>query len=592
MQYRMINTIEGLEEVLDIVGDGVAAADMEGWTICRLIQIYNDDVWAVIDFGDRHNNWFGEVAHWFEGAAWIVFNSGHEKRYFAKHGAFPTCWDLANLRKAVEGGGHMSLKQLVGWELEIEMSKEEQASDWDNGDLTQSQLDYAANDAKYTWQAWQKLRARADADHMRAFNLLDGMSDAVIEMEEQGLLLDQAYHQTLVDEWRRLHDERVVALRDMITEDEVANLRSGAQLSDFFSKLLPDAYLSVWPRTEKTGLLSMANKDLRTMAGMFGGNMLQTALLTLAEIKTLDKYITSFGDSLIGIAQRDPEGKVRARYNVAAAITGRFSSSGPNLQQIPRDRDFFGQRLSVRRSFIAHPGHQLVSLDYSGIELRVLALLSGDEQLLHDMIHGDVHLEVGSYIAGRKLDKKITEDKEIRQSAKAVSFGIVYGISALGLSAGMKTTMDAAQGYIDFWGQRYPKAFNLRNEVMEEAVDTQYIRVIDGGGIYMGKRPGLTKCANYPVQRAALSIMAAAINRHKASLDAYRAEHGQVAAMCSTIHDALIDEAVGAHAKPVLRLMKQDMVDGYLDIFPGTPTDKLVEGGAGPSWGELVDEEV
>jgi DNA polymerase I-like protein with 3'-5' exonuclease and polymerase domains len=588
----MITTPEGLEEVLDIVGDGVAALDFEGWTIVRLAQICNDDVWAVIDFGDRHGNWFGEVAHWFEDAAWIVFNSGHEKRYFAKYGAFPTCWDLANLRKAVEGGGHMSLKQLVGWELEIEMSKEEQGSDWDNGELTQSQLDYAAGDARHTWDAWQKLRGRADADHMRAFNLLDGMSDAVIEMEEAGLLLDQEYHQQLVDEWRRLHDERVAKIRELISEDEVANLRSGAQLSDYFTRILPDAYLQPWPLTEKTGLLSMANKDLRMMAGVFGGTPLQEALLTLAEIKTLDKYITSFGDTLITKAKLDPEGKVRARYNVAAAITGRFSSSGPNLQQIPRDRDFFGQRLSVRRSFIAGPGRQLVSLDYSGIELRVLALLSGDEQLLYDMIHGDVHLEVGSYIAGRKLDKKVTEDKEIRQSAKAVSFGIVYGISALGLSAGMKTTMDAAQGYIDFWAQRYPKAFGLRNEVMQEAVDTQYIRVVDGGGIYMGKRPGLTKCANYPVQRAALSIMAAAIQRHKASLDLYREQHGQVATMCSTIHDALIDEAVDAHAKQVLRLMKQDMVDGYLDIFPGMPTDKLVEGGAGPSWGELVDEEV
>jgi DNA polymerase I-like protein with 3'-5' exonuclease and polymerase domains len=588
----MITTAEGLEEVLDIVGDGVAALDFEGWTIVRLAQICNDDVWAVIDFGQIGENWFGEVAHWFEDAAWVVFNSGHEKRYFAKYGAHPTCWDLANLRKAVEGGGHMSLKQLVGWELEIEMDKEEQGSDWDNGELTQSQLDYAAGDARHTWDAWCKIRARADDDHMRAFNLLDGMTDAVIEMEEAGLLLDQEYHQSLIDEWQRLHDVRVEAFREFVTEDEVKNLRSGAQLSDYFSRILPDQYLEPWPLTEKTGLLSMANKDLRMMAGVFGGTAMQEALLTLTEIKTLDKYITSFGDTLITKAKMDPEGRVRARYNIAAAITGRFSSSAPNLQQIPRDRDFFGQRLSVRKSFIAHEGEQLVSLDYSGIELRVLALLAGDEQLLYDMIHGDVHLEVGSFIAGRQLDKKITEDKEIRQSAKSVSFGIVYGISSLGLSASMKTTMDAAQGYIDFWADRYPKAFDLRNQVFEEARETQYIRVVDGGGIYMGKRPGLTKCANYPVQRAALSIMAAAIQRHKASLDEYRDRHGQVANMASTIHDALIDEAVDEHAKPVLRLMKQDMVDGYLDIFPGAPTDKLVEGGVGPSWGELVDEEV
>ena len=126
MTYEMITDQAGLERVLDKIGDGIAALDFEGWNIVRLAQVCNDDVWAVIDFGPHDANWFYEVAHWFEDAAWIAFNSGHEKRCFAKHGeVYPTVWDVAHLRRAIEGGGHMSLKLLAGWELGIEMDKTE-----------------------------------------------------------------------------------------------------------------------------------------------------------------------------------------------------------------------------------------------------------------------------------------------------------------------------------------------------------------------------------------------------------------------------------------------------------------------------------
>jgi len=595
-QFEVITTLDGLEDLLDKIGDGVAALDFETTSFTpqtgevRLAQVCNKDVYAVIDFFAIGG--FASVAEWFEDAAWIVFHAGFELRWFQYAGANPTCWDVGHLRRAIEGGGHFTLKKLVGWELGIEMSKEQQASNWSAPELSDEQLLYAARDALYTWDAWEKLKKRSDAGHMRAFNLLDGMLTAVIEMEETGLVLDRSVHQDLVDKWELLAVDREAEVRKMITEDEVANLNSGKQLSDFFSKIMPDHILEAWPRTEKTGALSTANDDLKQVGALVHGTPLQDTLILLSERSTLQKYISSFGTGLITRATMDPNRRVHARYNIAAAITCRFSSSAPNLQQIPRDRDFFGERLSVRRSFIAPEGKQLVSLDYSGIELRVLALLSGDEQLLDDMINGDVHLEVGSHMAGRKLDKKITADKEIRQSAKGVSFGIVYGITALGLSAAMKRSYEEAQSYIDFWASRYSKAFAFRDAVQTEAFDTGgYIRVIDGGTIWMGKRPSITKCANYPVQRAALSIMASAIIRHHETVVDLRS-HGRDIRMASTIHDALIDEVAQADAQAALLAMKADMVGGYKDIFPHAPTDRLVEGGIGPNWGQLEDVEV
>lgn len=591
MTYQMITTAEELEKLLDRVGDGVAALDFEGWNIVRLAQIANDDVWAVIDFGPDGSNWFDDVAHWFEDAAWIVFNSGHEKREFAKHDAYPTCWDVGYLYRAMEGGGHLSLKELAARVLDVEMDKTEQASDWDNPvELRQEQLDYAADDARLTWRCWTTLRARADQGHMDAFNMLDGMADAVIEMEETGLVLDPEHHGKLIEGWTALSKDRTAALRELITEDEVANLNSGAQLNDFFARIVPESELRSWPRTPKTGLLSTKNKDLETMAAIFGGTPVADALVLLSERSTVEKYLSSFGQTLITKAKMHPENRVTARYNIGAAITCRFSSSGPNLQQIPRDRDFFGERLSVRSSFVAPPGRLLVSLDYSGIEMRVLALLSGDRQLLHDVVHGDPHAVMAEFVVGRKIDKTQKEDKDLRQSMKAVNFGIVYGTTALGLAGRQGWTISYAEGLLDYWSKRYPQAWAFRDAALEEAQSTGYLRMVDGGTIAMGKRPSPTRCANYPVQRAALSVMARAIARHHASIQEIRDWAPDLyARMASTIHDALIDEVSAQLAEEVLVTMYRDMEGGYLDVFPGAPVEKLVEGGHGPSWGALTE---
>lgn len=598
MTYEMITNEDALERLLDRVGTDPAALDFETTSFTpdtgrvRLVQICNDDVWAVVDF-DQLDGGFRSVASWFNEAPWIVFNAGFEQSWFIDATDEPiTCWDVGYLRRAIEGGGHFSLAKSLLWDLDYEMPKDEQASNWSDPNLTKAQLDYAADDAIWTWKLWKHWRATADDGHMRAFNILNDMIPAVHEMQAHGLVLDPVRHAKLVSQWEELKEQRIHQIRQFITEDEVANINSGTQLSDYFCKILPDEFVDAWPKTEKSGLLSTANKDLKEVgSALFGGTPLQEALTLLSEYKTLTKYISSFGDSLITKAEMQPEKRVLARYNIGAAKTCRFSSSGPNLQQIPRDRDFFGERLSVRQSFIAPEGRQLVSLDYSGIELRVLGLLAGDNQLLEDMVTGDIHLEVGSYMAGRRLDKKIRADKEIRTSAKAVSFGIIYGSSALGLSATLKSTLDRAQDLIDYWGERYPRAFELRNDAMADAeANNGYLRMVDGGTIWMGRPNKIspTQCANYPVQRAALSVMARAIVRHHDSvLDAR--DEGRDIYMASTIHDALIDEVAIKDGQHALKLMKHDMVEGYLDIFPNAPTGRLVEGGVGPNWGELED---
>lgn len=603
MEYRMVTTEAELNDLLDQIGTGHAALDFETTGLrpseseVRLAQICNDDVWAVIDFWALEGGAFAPYAHWFEGGTWIAFNAGFEYSWFdAADAPDVRVIEVAHARRARMGGDQMSLAQMLKLDLGHEMAKDQQVSNWAAEHLTQEQLQYAADDALWTWRLWRHWQARLD-EHpptRRAQAMLDGLIVPVHEMRETGLLLDQARHRDLVAQWKVKREGFETRIRALVGEDEVENLQSRKQWSDYFGQILPDEYLRHWRRTEKSGQLEIKTSTCKEMATLAGGEgPLAEVLYTIADLTTVNQYLSNFGDKLITMAQASKDGRLHPSYNIARAVTGRFSSSSPNAQQFPRDRELLGDFTSVRLSFIAPPGKRLVSLDYSGIELKVLALLSGDDQLLYDCVHGDLHSEVGSYMAGYKIDKKTPEGKDIRSRAKGVSFGIIYGSGALGLSGTLRTSLARAQELIDFWANRYPRAFGLRHTMMNHALAGGYLPMIDGGTIFLGTKPDLPKCANYPVQRAALSVMARAIIRHRARLEA-AAQNGRHLGtrMAATIHDALIDEARTEDADEALRWMKEDMVAGYLDIFPGAPTDALVEGGTGPSWGELEDQAV
>lgn len=597
--FELITTETQLDALLDRIS-GPVAFDFETTGLdpktskVRLAQLCNDDVWAVVDFFALGG--FGPYAHWFDGMELVAFNAGFEWSWFEHEGATPRVLDVAHARRSLMGGDQMSLALMLKADLKYEMPKDEQKSNWGAPELTEAQLKYAADDALWTWKLWQHWQDELDKkpSARAAQALFDDLVPVVHEMKQTGLLLDIPRHEQLVDHWREREQMFTDTIRKFVGPDEVANIGSRAQWSDFFNALLPDDVLRVWPLTEKSGQLAITNADCRRMGAMVGGEgPLAELLFAIADLFSIRQYLSNFGDKLINMARQADDRRLHPSYNIARAVTGRFSSSQPNAQQLPRDRELLGEATSVRTSFIAPEGKLLVSLDYSGIELKVLALLSGDAQLLHDCIDGDLHSEVASYMVGHRIDKKTKDGKEARSKAKGVSFGIIYGSGALGLSGTLKTSHERAQELIDFWADRYPKAFDLRNVMMGHASKDGYLPMTDGGYIYLGRKPDLPKCANYPVQRAALTVMARAMIRHKARLDA-AADAGKHLGtrMAASIHDALIDEARIDDAPEALRWMKEDMTLGYLDVFPNSPTAKLVEGGVGPSWGELEDQEV
>jgi DNA polymerase-1 len=603
MEYQMITTEAELNDLLDRIGTEHAALDFETTGLrpqeseVRLAQICNDDVWAVIDFWALEGGAFAPYAEWFIDGTWIAFNAGFEYQWFdAADAPDVKVIEVAHARRARMGGDQMTLAQMLKADLKYDMPKDQQISNWAAEALSSEQLQYAADDALWTWKLWKHWQAKLD-EHPPA-RAAQAMFDALIvpvhEMRETGLLLDQARHRDLVAQWEAKREIYETNIRKLVGPDEVENLQSRKQWSDYFGQILPDDYLKYWPRTEKANQLEIKTATCKEMAALAGGTgPLAEVLFNIADLTTINQYLSNFGNKLITMSQQASDGRLHPSYNISRAVTGRFSSSSPNAQQFPRDRELLGEFTSVRLSFIAPPKKRLVSLDYSGIELKVLALLAKDDQLLYDCVHGDLHSEVGSYMAGYKIDKKTPEGKEIRSKAKGVSFGIIYGSGAMGLSGTLRTSIHRAQELIDFWADRYPKAFGLRNTMMNHALTDGYLPMVDGGTIYLGKKPDLPKCANYPVQRAALSVMARALIRHRARLEeaSMRGKHLGTR-MVASIHDAMIDEALIDDAPEALRWMKEDMVEGYLDIFPDAPTEALVEGGTGPSWGELEDEEV
>lgn len=598
-EYTLVTDIDTLYALLDDIeaSQGAEAAlDCETTGFVpeagrvRLAQIATDAGCWVVDF-DAMGVPFNGIAEEFEGIRWWAFNMGFEYSWFRAAGAedVEVC-DVYNLRKACLGGGRGTFAALIKETFDVALSKEEQASDWGAAELTPSQLEYAALDAIWTWKAVRHWQAEVDAQPERsgAVDLFNGLLRPVTEMQETGLLMDQRRHRDLVAHWEHRRAGFEQTIREYVGESEVENLNSRPQWSDFFGQLLPDEVINIWPKTEKSGQLQISSDALGLMAvtaRSAGSEDLAKLMDAVGDRYGIQQYLSNFGDKLLTMADLNG-GRIYPRYNIAAAVTGRFSCSQPNAQQLPRDRKLLGEDTSVRSSFIAPPGRALVAIDYSGIELRVLALLSGDEQLLYDCTHGDLHSEVAAFQHGHKIDKTLPEHKEKRSGAKGISFGIIYGAGPPGIASTMRDTVSRAVEIIDFWSDRYPKAFALRNQMQAHAeANDHYLPMIDGGTIHLGKRVELPKCANYPVQRAALTIMARALIRHEERLRKLNTD----AWLAATIHDAAIGECREDLAEDHLQWLAKDMQDAYLDVFPSATTDLLMEGGHGDCWGTIKD---
>ncbi len=300
----------------------------------------------------------------------------------------------------------------------------------------------------------------------------------------------------------------------------------------------------------------------------------------ILEYRSLSKLKSTYTDKL-PLQVNDKTGRVHTSYHQAVASTGRLSSSDPNLQNIPI-RTHEGRR--IREAFIAPKGYQILAADYSQIELRIMAHLSSDESLLTAFENGDdIHSATAAEVFSQPIDDV---DADQRRAAKAINFGLIYGMSAFGLARQLDISRTDAKHYIDLYFERYPGVKRYMDSTRLNAKHEGYVETVFGRRLYLpdinssryqARQYAERTAINAPMQGTAADI----IKRAMIDVDQWLRDEKVDARVIMQVHDELVLEVKKSAVKSVSERLASIMVDaGSLSI----PLD--VEIGVGDNWQE------
>ncbi|SIQ47135.1 DNA polymerase I [Acidiphilium rubrum] len=430
---------------------------------------------------------------------------------------------------------------------------------------------YAAEDADVTLRLWQMLRPRLrEAKALALYEMLERrLVPVLLDMERAGIMVDRDDLVAMSAEFARRMDEIQRDIEQMV--GHAFNLGSPKQLGEI---LFDEMKLPGGKRT-KTGAWGTDAAVLDELAEV--GHELPVRIL---EWRQLQKLKSTYADALV--TEIDIEDRrVHTNFAQAIAATGRLSSNDPNLQNIPiRTRE--GAR--IRRAFIAAPGHALISADYSQIELRLLAHVADIPALKASFINGeDIHARTASEVFGVPMEGM---DAATRRRAKAINFGIIYGISAFGLARQLGIENGEAKRYIDAYFARYPEIRRYMNETREFARTHGYVATPFGRRCYVpgiaDKNPARRSYAerqaiNAPLQGGAADIIKRAMVRLPAAI----AASGLTLRLLLQVHDELLFEAATDQAEPAAALVRGIMQEAAVLSVP-----LLVEAGIGGNWSD------
>jgi len=408
---------------------------------------------------------------------------------------------------------------------------------------------YAAEDADVTLRLWRILKPRLAAEHLTTVyeTLERGMPAVLADMERAGIRVDP-------DRLRRLSHEFGMKMVELeATAHELAgrpfNMGSPKQIGEL---LFGELNL---PGGKKTAS-GQWGTDASVLEDLAQTHPLPRAML---DWRQLSKLKGTYTDALT--AAMDPAtNRVHTSYQLAAATTGRLASSDPNLQNIPV-RNEIGRQ--IRQAFIAAPGNVLISADYSQIELRLLAHIGDIPELKRAFKAGiDIHTATASEMFGVPVDQM---DPETRRRAKAINFGIVYGISAFGLANQLGIDQGEAGAYIKTYFERFPGIRTYMDAIKAEVRQAGYVSTLFGRKIHIPaihsksgaeRQFGERAAINAPIQGAAADIIRRAMMRMPAALA--EAGLGDVK-MLLQVHDELIFEAPEALAERAMTVIRATM---------------------------------
>jgi DNA polymerase-1 len=410
--------------------------------------------------------------------------------------------------------------------------------------------EYAAEDADVTLRLYKHLRPRLVTDHMVA--VYEGTERPLVgvlrAMEAEGVRVDRAVLSRLSGEFA----QKMAAMEAEIFEQagETFNIASPKQLGE----ILFDKMGLEGGKKTKTGAWGTGADVLEGLAA----NGIGLAQLVL-DWRGLAKLKSTYTDALPEFINPDTQ-RIHTSYSLAATTTGRLSSSEPNLQNIPiRTED--GRR--IRTAFIAADGHQLVSADYSQIELRVLAHMADIEALKSAFLNGD---DIHAMTASEMFNVPMAEmTPEVRRRAKAINFGIIYGISAFGLANQLGISRAEASDYIKAYFEKFPGIKDYMEHVKAEAKAQGYVSTLFGRKVHVpeinAKIPARKAFAeraaiNAPIQGTAADIIRRAMIQMPAALQAAGLPEAK---MLLQVHDELIFEAPTKMCEKLIETVKTTM---------------------------------
>ena len=431
---------------------------------------------------------------------------------------------------------------------------------------------YAAEDAEITWRLWQHFRPQLPAAQVTTVyeTLEKPMIEVLAGMEMAGIQID-------ADHLRRMSGafaQKMAALEDEAHQlaGGKFNLGSPKQLGEILFGQMGLA----GTKAGKSGALSTSADVLEDMAAE--GHELPARIL---DWRAISKLKSTYTDALPTYVNPDT-GRVHTSYSIAGASTGRLASTDPNLQNIPV-RTEEGRR--IREAFVAPEGKRLVSLDYSQIELRILAHIADIPALKQAFSDGiDIHAMTASQMFGVPVEGM---DPMIRRRAKAINFGVIYGISGFGLARNLRIPRAEAQAFIDTYFQRFPEIRAYMDRTTREAKAYGYVRTLFNRRIHT---PGISSSGpaaagarraaiNAPIQGTAADIIRRAMIRMPAAIE------GLPARMLLQVHDELVFEADEDAVAPLIAAAREVMANAAAPAVD-LSVPLVVDAGSGATWAE------
>jgi DNA polymerase-1 len=461
----------------------------------------------------------------------------------------------------------LSLQTLAQKLLNIELDKTQQVSDWSQP-LTSKQLQYAALDAAILLKLYPILVKKLERSHLLKIAQLEfHCMPAVAQMELNGMLLDLSRWQTL---GAKLESDRDAALHQL-SQLRIAGNAQMSLLPEMTDTINPNSPQQVLAALQAFGIPvnSTNQKELVPLAKQY------PVIRALLDYRHLSKITATFADSLPKHIH-PVTGRIHPTYYQLGARSGRFSCRNPPLQTIPRDA-------AARTCFVAPPGCQIIRADYSQIELRIVARLSGDARMQRAYRRGeDLHRLTAALVTGKAIDAVSEEDRRL---AKAINFGLIYGVGAAKLQSyaemkyGVTLSLEEAKAF----RKRFFEAYTGVAE-WHETIKRSYIRGIKESRTLAGRRrrwadkPRLAELLNHPVQGLNADITKLALVKLVKMLTDTRAK------LICTVHDEILLECPVVEAKHMSYLLRRCMVAAARKFLHPIPV--VVDVKVSASWGE------